>query len=188
MRHASSIRSLHGHRVRGSHVRDTMRSKERAQNVGPSFRQLLHVAIIGSRSIHTYTSLPATNCVSLADFIRLIRASRYRNYGRGNASRNPCKSEKLRRHPPPPFQFFSPSPPLFLSILCPLPFSFSRVSLSTVTDLHVSRQCNVIPITFRSDFREFEAVQIQSSPAPSENRGWSDARALLCHSDAVGII
>lgn len=165
-----------------------MRSKKRAQNVGPSFRQLLHVAIIGSRSIHTYTSLPATNCVSLADFIRLIRASRYRNYGRGNASRNPCKPEKLRRHPPPPFQFFSPSPPLFLSILCPLPFSFSRVSLSMVTDLQISRQCNVIPITFRSDFREFEAVQIQSSPAPSENRGWSDARALLCHSDAVGII
>lgn len=89
-----------------------MRSVERARNVGPSFRELVHVGLVPLSSARLtfdpHVHVPATNCISLADFIRLIRASRYRNYGRGNASRNP---ENLCRHPPSPFDV-----PIFLSL------------------------------------------------------------------------
>lgn len=104
-----------------------MRSVERARNVGPSFRELVHVGLVSLSSARLtfdpHVHVPATNCISLADFIRLIRASRYRNYGRGNASRNP---ENLCRHPPSPFDV-----PIFLSLppFYPLAsfFFFSRV-------------------------------------------------------------
>lgn len=105
-----------------------MRSVERARNVGPSFRELVHVGLVSLSSARLtfdpHVHVPATNCISLADFIRLIRASRYRNYGRGNASRNP---ENLCRHPPSPFDV-----PIFLSLppfypLASFFFFFSRV-------------------------------------------------------------
>lgn len=66
-----------------------------------SFRGYLvarSVRLVRSRTNHRATLLQR---ISLADFIRLIRPSRYllvRNYGRGNASRNPCKTENLCRH------------------------------------------------------------------------------------------
>lgn len=130
-----------------------MRSVERARNVGPSFRELVHVGLVPLSSARLtfdpHVHVPATNCISLADFIRLIRASRYRNYGRGNASRNP---ENLCRHPPSPFDV-----PIFLSLppFYPLAsFFFFResFSLSSVTDLLRSRVNLKIIVTFPSHF------------------------------------
>lgn len=117
-----------------------MRSVERARNVGPSFRELVHVGLVSLSSARLtfdpHVHVPATNCISLADFIRLIRASRYRNYGRGNASRNP---ENLCRHPPSPFDvpIFLSLPPSLLPFYPLASFFFFResFSLSTVTDL-----------------------------------------------------
>lgn len=137
-----------------------MRPEKRVAKCRPEFSR---IATRGSCRYHRLaysfdphvhvSSLPATNCISLADFIRLIRASRYRNYGRGNASRNSCKPENLCRHPPPPpcrstFQFFSPS--LLLPFYTCFLFFFSRVSLSaTVVDLQIQRYYyNIFNSTF----------------------------------------